>query len=99
MTIRYLRRPTVTPDQIDRLKFACRKSGARVRVKKLDGSLSGCIRIVLMDGTREAVRDALVSMDGATSFGRPFAHPDWQFAWNGASEVNACFPFGTGAGA
>jgi hypothetical protein len=54
---------------------------------------------VLMDGTREAVRDALVSMDGATSFGRPFAHPDWQFAWNGASEVNACFPFSAGAAA
>jgi len=93
MTFRVLHRPTITPEQIDRLKFECRKAGARIRVKKLDGSQRGCIRIVLMDGTREAVRAALVSMDGATSFGRPFSHPDWAFAWNGPSEVNACFPY------
>jgi hypothetical protein len=99
MTFRTLQRPPVTAEQIDQLKFECRKGGAIIRVKKLDGSQRGCIRIVLVSGTREAVRAALVAMEGATSFGRPFAHPDWHFAWNGPSEVNACFPYGLKAAA
>lgn len=92
--MRFVRLAQPTPALLASLKATCADFGATVRLRKLSGSLSGRVRLVLVSGTREQVRDALVTLDALTSTGGSFAAPDSRFAWNGA-EVNVCFPHPT----
>lgn len=78
-----------TPELLASVKAACADQGATVRLRKLSGSLRGRIRLVLVSGSRDQVRDAMVSINALTSMGGTFANPDCRFCWNG-DEINIC---------
>ena len=79
-----------TTELLASVKATCAQFGASVRLRKLSGSLTGRVRLVIVSGTREQVRDALVILDALTSSGTSFTTPDSRFAWNG-EQVNICF--------
>jgi hypothetical protein len=89
--MRTVRLAEPTPALLSSLRATCAEFGAVVRLRKLSGSLRGRVRLVLVSGSRDQVRDALVLLEVMTSSGASSADPASRFAWNG-DEVNVCFP-------
>lgn len=81
---------TPTADRIAAFKAAAAEMGAKVRVRKLAGSLRNAIRVVLIDGDFAAIRDAAVLSDAISTSGREATNPDFRNAFTG-SEINLYF--------
>lgn len=80
-----------TPELLSSIKSTCATFGATVRLRKLSGSQTHRIRLVLVSGDRAQVRDALVLLNAVTSTGTSFTSPDCRFCWNG-DQINIAFP-------
>ena len=72
------------------LKATCAMFGTTVRVKKLSGSLSHAVRVVIVSGDRETVRDAAVSVSAFTTTGIKATSPEFARCWNG-DQINLYF--------
>lgn len=79
-----------TAELISALKATCAMFGTKVRVKKLSGSLSHAVRVVLVSGDRAVVRDAALSASARTTTGLSASSPDFARCWNG-DQINLYF--------
>jgi hypothetical protein len=87
-----IRLQPITPALLTAVKAAMAEQGCTVRLRKLSGSLTGRVRLVITKGTQADARDALVLLGALDSCGKPFTHPDQRYAWQSPVEVNVCFP-------
>lgn len=79
-----------TADRIASFKAVAADMGAKVRVRKLSGSLRNAIRVVLVDGTFDAIRDAAVMAGAVSTSGREATSPDFRYAFDG-TQINLYF--------
>lgn len=61
-----------------------------MRVRKLTGSLRNAVRVVLINGTFDAIRDAAVLTDAISTSGREATNKDFRHAFDGA-QINLYF--------
>jgi hypothetical protein len=78
-------------DRIEAFKANCAVMGCKARTKKLSGSLRNAVRVVIVDGSWDELRDAAVLTGLVTSTLRPFTHPQVRSCFDGSS-VNVFFP-------
>lgn len=81
---------TPTADRIAALKAAAEMFGTKVRIRKLAGSLRNAVRVVIVSGDRDTVRDAAIAANAISTTGKEPTHPDFRFAFNG-DEINLYF--------
>lgn len=74
---------TPTADRIAAFKAIASDMGASVRVRKLTGSLRNAIRVVLVDGTFDAIRDAAVMVGAVSTSGVEATNRDFRYAFDG----------------
>lgn len=79
-----------TADRISYFKAIAADMGATVRIRKLSGSLRNAIRVVLVSGTFDAIRDAAVMSDAISTTGRKATNPDFRHAFDG-TQINLYF--------
>ena len=79
-----------TTDRIASFKAIAADMGAKVRVRKLSGSLRNAVRVVLIDGTFDALRDAAVMADAIATCGVPATRKDFRHAFDG-TQINLYF--------
>lgn len=81
---------TPTADRIAELKATCALFGTKVRVCKLSGSLRNAVRVVIVSGDRDTVRDAALNANTVSTAGRSPTSPDFANSFNG-DEINLYF--------
>jgi hypothetical protein len=79
-----------TADRIEAFKAIASEMGAKVRIRKLTGSLRNAIRVVLVDGTFDAIRDAAVLSNAISTSGREATNPEFRHAFDG-TQINLYF--------
>ena len=79
-----------TTELTDAFKAVCAMFGTKVRVAKMSGSLRNAVRVVIVSGDRETVRDAAAGLGMVTTAGVKATNPDFRLGWNG-DQINLYF--------
>lgn len=79
-----------TADTLATLKNNCTIMGCKVRTKQLSGSLARAVRIVLVEGSWDQLRDACVLSGVITTTGTEFTAPTVRSCFDG-SQINVWF--------